>query len=304
MNWFKENPFLSGLIAVAVLAGGAMGFMVFQSWTAYTAASDAYTEAVTKLHGLQNKVPFPSEANLKTIQAGLDDYAARVARLRAQLAKMEVPLDATVTPQQFQDGLRAAVNDIRERAAANNVKLPENFYFGFDQYQTQVPAESAAPYLNRELAVIKTLVGHLVDLKVSSVNGLRRSPLPQESGSAAPQGGAGKDKPAAPDRVLEKSPFEISFTAEQSKFRVAFNSLLGSDQFLLVRSLNLQNSSPQAPAKATAESSQKGASNPFASGQAGTTDQKNLQVIFGRETVNATLQIEILDFTEPSANKG
>jgi hypothetical protein len=303
MNWFKENPFLSGLIAVAILAGGAMGFMVFQSWTAYTAASDAYTEAVTKLHGLQNKVPFPSEANLKTIQSGLDDYAARVARLRAQLAKMEVPLDATVTPQQFQDGLRAAVNDIRERAAANNVKLPENFYFGFDQYQTQVPSDTAAPYLNRELGVIKTLVGHLVDLKVSSVNSLRRSPLPQESGSA-PAGGAGKDKQAPPDRVFEKFPFEISFTAEQSKFRVAFNSLLGSNQFLLVRSLNLQNSSQQAPSKAAPDGSPSAVANPFASGQAGSADQKNLQVIFGRETVNATLRIEILDFTEPPANKG
>jgi len=297
MNWFKENPFLAALVAVAVVAGGALGFLGFQSWTAYSLASESYTAAVTKLHGLQNKVPFPSEANLKTVQSALDDYSTRISSLRAQMNKMEIPIDTSITPQLFQDGLRAAVNELREKAAANNVKLPDNFYFGFDQYQAQVPLEAASPFLNRQLIIIKGLVGRLVDLKVSSIDGLVRTPLSQES--AAPAKGQQQA-----EKVLEKFPFEISFTAEQSKFRVAFNSLLANEQFLIVRSLSLQNSATQAPARGGAESlAPKPTPDPFAAGAPTGTEQKGLQVILGRELVQATMRLEIIDFAEPPAAK-
>jgi len=297
MNWFKENPFLAGLVAAAVIAGAAISFMVLQSWTAYTAASDSYTAAVTALHQLQNKVPFPSEANLKVAQTAVSDYSNKITQLRSNLSKMELPLDTTIAPQQFQDGLRAAVNDLKDRAAANNVKLPANFYLGFDTYQTQVPTDVAAPFLNRQLAVINALAVRLVDLKVQSIDSLVRQPLPQEALGAATA--------KAPDagKVLEKFPVEVSFTSEQSKFRVAFNSLLGSEQFILVRALGLQNTASQAPTRGGAETATP-TPNPFATGQPGSPDAKtSLQVILGRELVQATLRLELFDFAEPPAAK-
>ncbi|MCX6968733.1 MAG: Amuc_1100 family pilus-like protein [Verrucomicrobia bacterium] len=299
MNWFKDNPFLAGIVAVCLVGSGVLGYLIFDSAAAFSASSEAYTAAVAKLHTLQNKVPFPSEANLKGIKSALADYSARIGDLRAQLAKMEVPLDEKVTPQQFQDGLRTAVNDIRIKAEANGVKLPANFYFGFDQYQTQVPNEQAAPFLHRQFLVIQSLVVRLVDFKVASIDGVARTPLPQES--AAPGGGA--KKPDAAEPVLSRFPFDISFTAEQGKFRVAFNSLLGSDQFLIVRSLTIQNSSPQAPAKKSSDPAA-ASSNPLAA-VAGTPgkDQSNLQVILGRELLKVTLRLEMLDFSEPVAAK-
>lgn len=297
MNWFKENPFLAGLVAAAVVAGGAISYMVFQSWTAYTAASESYTAAVTALHQLQNKVPFPSEANLKVAQAAVSDYSSKIAELRSDLSKMELPLDTTITPQQFQDGLRAAVNDLKDRAVANNVKLPANFYLGFDTYQTQVPTDLAAPFLNRQLAVINALAVRLVDLKVQSIDSLIRQPLPQEATGAAAA------KSADAGKVLEKFPVEVSFTAEQSKFRVAFNSLLGSEQFILVRALGLQSTATQAPPRGGVDPA-KPAPNPFATGQAESSESKtSLQVILGRELVQATLRLELFDFAEPPAAK-
>lgn len=299
MNWFKDNPFLAGIVAVCLVGSGVLGYLIFESASAYSTSSEAYAAAVAKLHALQNKVPFPSDANLKGIKSALADYSSRIASLRSQLAKMEVPLDETVTPQQFQDGLRTAVNDIRIKAEANGVKLPANFYFGFDQYQTQVPTEQAAPFLHRQFQVIQALVVRLVDFKVASIDGVTRQPLPQES--VAP--GAGPKKPDAAGPVLSRFPFDISFTAEQGKFRVAFNSLLGSDQFLIVRSLTIQNSSLQAPAKKSSEAVAASAS-PFApaAGAAG-KDQSSLQVILGRELLKVTLRLEMLDFSEPVAAK-
>jgi hypothetical protein len=300
MNWFKDNPFVAGVLAVCLVGSGVLGYLIFQSVSAYSASSDAYTASVAKLHTLQNKVPFPSDANLKSIQAGLDEYSSHIRNLQSQLAKMEVPLDEKFTPQQFQDGLRTAVNDIRVKAEANGVKLPANFYFGFDQYQTQVPTDHAAPFLNRQFLVIQSLVVRLVDYKVASIEGVTRVPLPQES-SAAP---AGQRKPDAAEPVLSRFPFDITFTAEQPKFRVAFNSLLGSDQFLIVRSLEIHNTNPQAPAKKIADLGAAG-QNPLAAGAGAVPgkDQSSIQVILGREMLKVTLRLEMLDFAAPVAAK-
>lgn len=299
MNWFKENPFLAGILLVSLVGAGGLGYLIFDSFSAYTTSTDSYTAAVAKLHALQNKVPFPSDINLKSIKAGLEDYAARITSLRAQLAGMQVPLDDKVTPQQFQDGLRTAVNDLRIKAEANGVKLPENFYFGFDQYQTQVPTERAAPYLHRQFLVIQALVTRLVDFKVTSIDGIVRPPLPQESQSAAT---APKKNDAEP--VVVRFPFDVAFTAEQGKFRVAFNSLLGADQFLIVRSVGIQNTNALAPAKKGLAENASQAPNPFtASPGLPAKDQSSLQVILGRELLKANLRLEMLVFTPPEPAK-
>ena len=296
MNWLKDNPFIAGILAVCIVGSGALSYLIVQSVSAYSASSEAYTVAVAKLHTLQNKVPFPSEANRKAIQAGLDEYSSHIKNLQAQMAKMEVPLDEKFTPQQFQDGLRTAVNDIRIKADANGVKLPANFYFGFDQYQTQVPTDRAAPFLYRQFLVIQSLVVRLVDFKVTSIDGVTRVPLPQESANTP----AGQRKPDSADSVLSRFPFDISFTAEQPKFRVAFNSLLGSDQFLIVRSLDIHNSVPQAPAKKGADPLPMGPNQPV---EAPGKDQASMQVILGREVLKVTLHLEILNFAQPPPAK-
>lgn len=303
MNWFKENPFLTGLVVVTLAAAAALGYLISQSVSAYSTSCESYTAAIDKLHKLQNKVPFPSEANQKALQAGLDSYSARIQAFQSQLAKMKIPLDEKITPQQFQDGLRAAVNDIRAKAEAGGVGLPANFYFGFDQYQTQVPSELAAPALFRQFRVIQSIITRLVDFKVASVDAVVRPPLPEELGTKQPEGSKKSD---AQEPVLKKLPFDLAFTAEQGKFRVAFNSLLGSDQFLIVRSVGIQNTNPQAPSKNAGSGASQNANNPFspsADGSHGGPDKKSLQVILGRELVKAVLSLDMLDFAEPAAQK-
>jgi hypothetical protein len=298
MNWFKENPFLAGILAVAIVGSAVFGYLIVQSATALSASSAAYNEAVNKLHALQNKVPFPSAENLKAIQENFAEHTAQIDGFRKQLAKMELPLDQTITPQQFQDGLRAAVNEIRTRAEENHVELPANFYFGFDQYQTQVPSEQAAPFLQRQFLVIRSLISRLVDYKVTAIVGVTRAPLPQESGPTAGR----PNKPDASDPVLQRFPFAVSFNAEQGKFRVAFNSLLGSEQFLIVRSVAVENSSPQAPAKRGMEAASPSRANASTAGDAANSED-GLQVILGREILKVTMELEMLDFAEPVAAK-
>ena len=302
MNWFKENPFLSGLLAVTLLASGTLGYFLYQSWASYGEVVDAYTLAVDKLHKLQNKVPYPSDANLKAVKSGLDDYREKIDGLRAKLSKMELPLDEKVSPQMFQDNLRVAVDGIKEKAAANGVKLPEKFYLGFEKYQAEPPAALAAPHLNREMRVIESFVYRLVDYKVRSINELKRQPLPQEVVVVQSAGNARQQNPvdAKLSQVLLRYPFEISFTAEQSKFRVAFNDLLGSAQFIIVRTMSITNTSPVSPTIA-GKSEELASRNPL--NPAAAQPDNGIKIIFGREQVEAKLNLEILDFVKQPASK-
>lgn len=284
MNWLKENPFLAGLGIVTALICGVLIFFVSQSYSQYSQTLDAYGQAVQKLHTLQNRTPFPNKENLDKLQAFEQQYKDELGNLRTKLSKMEVPLKAGVTPQQFQDELRVTVDDTVKKAAAANVALPKDFYLGFSQYMNSPPTDRAAPYLARQLAVISGLVNHLIDYKVHSIDGLDRRLLPEEATSAASN--------KRTETLVDRYPFDIAFTAEQSRFRVAFNSLLSGDQFLIVRSLGIQNTNQEGPA-ITQPADKTGAPDQPGDGKA-----KDLNVILGRELVRVTLRLEMIHFAE------
>ena len=297
MKWIQENPFLAGLTAVTLAGVAALTFLLTQSLALYQQTSEQYVQAVQKLHGLQNRTPFPSQENFDKSKALAEQYKSELNGLREQLAKMELSLNPDIKPQQFQDDLRATVNQTTEKAAAAGVTLPKDFYLGFGQYANSLPSERAAPALARQLAVINKVVMGLIDLKVQSIDNLDRRLLPEE----APPGAAGGQKKA---EILERYPFDLTFTAEQAKFRVAFNSLVNSDQFLLIRGLSIQNSNPAGPLIVQTDKTSSAAAD-LTPGSPSTPEGKanDLNVILGQELVKATLRIEILDFAEPAEAK-
>jgi hypothetical protein len=306
MNWLKENPFLSGLIALVVVAGGGLGFLISSAVGTYTATLDSYTQTVQKLHQLQNKVPFPNKENLAKASALRDEYQQELAALESRLAALQVPVDASITPQRFQDDLRSAVNDITRKAEAAGVGLPENFYLGFDAYQQNLPGEAAAPLLARELGLIVRLMGDLIGRNpenpvVKSIDSFIRQPMPQESSASAggQQGGQGgqgsqKKEEASKGRTIARTRLQVGFTAEQGKFRIALNNLLSTPQFLIIRSLTVENSSLVGPPVAAAANSAGAPLNVL--DPPNSEKPASLDVLLGREVIKASLDLELLDF--------
>jgi hypothetical protein len=304
MNWIRGNSFLATLTAVTLLGCGALIFLMVQAMGRFEETSEAYAQAIHKLHTLQNRSPFPSVENLEKSQLLKGQYAEELAALRAQLKSMQMPGSPDVQPQRFQDDLRAAVNLITEKAAAAGVELPKGFYLGFSQYANSLPNERAAPVLARQLSIINKIVTDLIDFRVRSIDKLDRLPLPEESSAPPapkPERTAQRGHEAEASAVgMIRQPFDLSFTAEQGKLRVAFNALLGSDQFLLIRYLALENSARVGPPISR-----------VASGSGARPDQapaarppnvapaNSLNVILGRELVKASMRIEIIDFPPP-----
>jgi hypothetical protein len=103
MNWLRDNPFLAGLAAATILSGSALIFLSLQAMGRFQETTEAYAQAVQKLHTLQNRSPFPNVENLEKSQALKIQYVAALETLRGHLERMQTPAAPGVSPQKFQD---------------------------------------------------------------------------------------------------------------------------------------------------------------------------------------------------------
>jgi len=303
MNALKENPFITAVILVVVAGCGVLAFFGSGAFTTYQETMAAYTQAVQKLQGLQNKVPFPDEANIKSAEALRDGYQEKLAGLKTQLGALQVPKEDGVSPQQFQDTLRSTVNAVVSRAEVAKVQLPEGFYLGFNDYKDNLPTERAAPELARQLTVITRIVEDLIGPNpenpgVKSIDALERSPLHVESGAGSPA-----KSPEDSNPQIEVQPIMVGFTAEQGKFRIAFNNLLKNPQFLILRSLSITNSKTEGPPVAASADSSAPAS-PFESTEVTSKAAASLNVLLGREVLQVNAALEIIHFPVPASAPG
>jgi len=311
MNW--RNPFLTTYLAVTVVGAGIFGYMLYSSMSHYNEVDANYADAVDKLNKLQNRHPFPNEENYRKYEAYTADYRAAYQQLLGQLDKMQKPLEA-ITPQTFQDRLRSYVSEVMAAGQKNGVEFEPGFYLGFDQYRDTLPSNEASAPLARELEGIRALASRLVDLKVRKIIGIKRTLLPEEGGAAEsaptpPRSGRPSPRmgqqPAS--NVITVNPFEIAFVADQARLRQAVNSITQADQFLILRTLNVLNSSTEGPKRAEEPSADQ---QPPASDQtadltganpAAAAPVSHMRLLVGRETLTVAARIEMLTFNLPAS---
>jgi hypothetical protein len=305
MNWFKENPSLSGLLVLAIVGTVATTYFALDAASQCDDRINQYNSRATSLRALESKTPFPSQKNLDEIQASIESYKKLVKEFRAQLVSMGEALEP-ITPQQFQDSLREASDSLRETALKSNVGLPEKFFYGFNEFQAQLPSNTEAPNLNREFKVIRKFVDKLVDLRVTKIDSLERdsqqkkiSPAKVDRKPPTEEAGSSDSTPITQDTLT------ISFTAPQDVVIAALDLIPTGKEFVIIRSLQIDNTAPNPPARG-------GAKNPSGSGVPGTPGaipagfstlrdaQPSIQVILGRELVKATLKIEVPNFPAPA----
>jgi hypothetical protein len=338
MSWVNENKFLAGFAGATLVCAGALAFLVFQAKGQYQQAQATYEEQSNELNRLQTLQPFPNAENVKKLDEQRKAHAQAIVQLQQSLAKMELPLE-NVSPQQFQDRLRATVDTINQNANQNGVKRAEAFNLGFDRYLSEPPRPEAAGPLARQLKAIEILVSQLIRDRVVELTELKREELPEEKVAAAaaetpPAKGAkpaGKGDPRA--GLVASSTVEVSFLAEQPSFAQSLNSLISAkEQFFVPRLIKVVNEKPEGPSRAVAVNefqpptfdagagapaipetpapgAQPGGLPPSANpGQPGVPPStpppaapqpRAKTIIVGEERVQVTMRVEILDFAEP-----
>jgi hypothetical protein len=296
MNWLKQNPIAVVLIVVALIGTGATSYLAVDATTRRDEAQANLDAQLQKLKQFQNQKPFPTEQSLKAIKDSLEEYRSELGKYRTALAAMEKPL-SPINPQEFQDDLRKAVDELRKKAIEKGVTLPDNFFYGFDEYQATPPSQQEVGELNREFSIMRRIADELVDLKIVSIASLKRKEITAKAPVAAPaqpaKSGATTESQAP---AISTKTFIITFTAPQEKLLTAFNMVQEADEFLLIRSLTLDNTSPQPPLRT--QSGDPSASSGIPVPGASDNNSETIQALLGRESVTASLTIEILDFPD------
>jgi len=287
MNWYRENRWLGNfLLALGAVVIFALWFL-FHAKGAFAEASAQLSEVVTERVRLEHLNPFPSEDNFHKTQVALENYGSAINKIREELKDHVVP-DQPLAPNEFQSRLRQAILSTTERARANRVKLPENFYLGFDEFVAALPAnEKEAQRLGQELQQIELLIAILIDAKVDGITAMKRamassaepgaSPIEQKASTAVPI-------------IVDRAVVDLTFTASPSAMRKVLNQTVSSDrQFFIVRALQVRNEQQKGPSR------EQNATN-LATSAGATSPAGALKFIVGNEHLETATKIELVRF--------
>src|SRR5215831_7357015 len=163
MKWFQQNRVLGTLLLVSgicILLGAAL---LYWRWSVWSDAKQTFDQATAERNRLQRLDPFPNDANYRKLQGYLERYSAALDKFKDEL-KAEVAPELELAPNEFQSRLRQATLAELDRARTNNVKLPDKFQLGFDEFARTMPDTAVAPLLGQELSQVQMLM--VFDLEV------------------------------------------------------------------------------------------------------------------------------------------
>jgi hypothetical protein len=309
MNWLRQNQWLGTFLitfGICTLLAAILFFLTRSNWGNAKGQLDT---AVVELNRLQRLDPFPSDANERKLKVLLENYGAALDKLKEEL-KTEVAAVPQLAPNEFQSRLRQATIAALSRARSNNVKFPDNFHLGFDEFATALPKTETTPLLGQELSQIQMLVNILVDAKVDSVTSFQRTPLPEEHGIAptrtptpVPAGRKGGSvrgpKPAgtsvASPKLFERNIVDLTFKATPAAARKVLNQISSSSgQFYIIRTLYVRNEKDKGPPREKTAEATPPANQPTAPDQPASAA---LSFIVGNEHIEILARIEMLRFT-------
>ena len=312
MNWFGHNRFLGTFVVVLAIATiGALVFL-WLSKSGFDEAKAMLDENIAELNRLQQLQPFPTDVNLRKMRTQHDDYAAELNKTKEELQRYVLPV-TPMAPNEFQARLRQAMTTVAERARANRVKLPDNFYLGFEEFAAALPDTTAAPVLGQQLAQVELLINTIIDAKVDAISSFKRVPPGAARASAtatptpAPSPAATPRKPGAEagPPALERTATDVTFVSNPAAARRVLNQVSTTrQQFYVIRTLHIMNEKDKGPARdgagavggsaATANAGTGAAAVPGAAGS-----NAALTFIVGNERIQTSARVEMLRFNLP-----
>jgi hypothetical protein len=309
MKWFQQNRALGTILLISGICFLLSAALLYWRWSVWSSAKQTFDQATAERSRLQHLDPFPNDANYKKLQGYLERYSNALDKFKDEL-KVETAPSPPLAPNEFQSRLRQATLAAEERAHTNNVKLPNNFQLGFDEFARIMPGTAVAPLLGQELSQAQMLINILLDAKVESITSFHRHPLPNEHGASptpkpTPPGTRGRGTVAtAPAKLrstpaptlIERNVIDVSFKAAPGAARRVLNEITSSTgQFFIIRTLYVHNEKDKGPPRERGPSPTPPSATQTGAGQPGAAGALNF--IVGNEHIEVTATIEMLRFT-------
>ena len=293
MKWFQQNRALGTLLLVSGICILLAGALLYWRSGIWSDARQTFDQATAERNRLQRLDPFPNDVNYRQLQGHLERYHVALDKFKDQL-KSEVAAESPIAPNEFQTRLRQATVATEERARTNNVKLPDRFQLGFDEFDRTMPSTAMATLLGQELSQVQMLINGLLDAKVDGITSFRRRAIAEERG-ASPTPTPAKPAGTTPPNLIARNVVEVYFKAAPGAARKVLNEITNSTgQFFIIRTLYVHNEKDKGPPH-----ERTGAPTPPPSAQAspGQSPAGVLTFIVGNEHVEVSATIEMLRFT-------
>lgn len=304
-TWFAENRSPAVFAAVFVALCSLAGWYAYSSWDDYSTATTSFSDATSKLTNLEKKNPPPTENNLALLGKSLDAEQSELNDLVASLRQYRIPSFHGIekakpqdAPQLFQDALRAQVTKIKTCASTTGATLPSGFYLGLEDYENRLPTPEDTIALAKQLTVFnwisEQLIGHS-GVIVAEFSKIATPSSLQTSKSTKPLPAAPASK--SPPPYENPANLRVSFRGDQGSLRDILNAFSKAPYFLVIETLQLQNTVTEPPRRDTVQQ-QSVQATPQPATEGLTNAVQRIPIVVGREEVNASLKIRILDFPE------
>jgi hypothetical protein len=295
---FRQNRFLGVFVVGLLVATIASAAFVWFAKNGFDDEKSRFEETATELNRLQSLTPFPTQENVAKMKTEAAAYGTQLTSTKEELKAHVLPVTA-MAPNEFQARLRQAMAAVVDRARANRVKLPDNFYLGFEEFAAALPGTAAAPMLGQQLAQVEMLVNILIDARVEAISSLKRVPVAEQHAASA--GPTASPRPATNTPVsppIERSAVDATFVSNPAATRRAANQISSaSEQFYVIRTLHVLSEKDKGPSRdvpvaatvSPAISANAGAAATAPGGAA-------LNFIVGNERIQTSARIEMLRF--------
>ena len=299
MNWFRENPFWSAFIAIA---GGALLVAAGLLWWTKGSYEDAmanYRESAAEQTRLESGNPYPSAANVGKMKTYLENYKASLDKLKAEL-KTRMLTEAPLAPNEFQMRLRQAILRTAENARNNRVKLPANFFLGFDEFVSSLPSPEDAPALGQELSQVQLLLNTIIEARVDAITAFHRVSHSGTATGTSPAPAATprtSSKPLPGPKLIEQRTVEFAISASPTAGRRVINQISAdNEQFFIIRAIYVKNQKDKGPPRENAgPSAAVPPPNPTGAAPAA-TPAGPLNFIVGNEHIDLSARVELVNF--------
>ena len=248
------------VLAVAVLACGAVGWLLIKSIMDKSAAKEQRNSDFTALTKIYKNKVFPSPENIERVKADQKDLEDWLASVSAQLHKGDLP-EQNLTSATFKQKLQGTVRELSKQPGIKNGKVVSaDFHFGFDQYlgeSNKLPKPDDVPRLAIQLGMIDQVCKQLFDAKILSLDAIKREVFdsaevaaeqpqqnrPPSRRSRRPSNRNKKNTPERksvanqvdiPEGLVSKETFTFEFTATSEAFVAALNKLSSMDLFVVI----------------------------------------------------------------------
>jgi hypothetical protein len=249
MGFLKKNLIFCIIVTlcVAVFFGGA--FLTFTQYNKVNKAGSDLVSVEAQLKSMLNRNPAPSEGNVAASQENLNQLKLSLAEIRddllpeSTLNTSEDGVSVTAGIQQYISKFqRETARNKNEAGEAAQIKTPDNFAFGFEQYISEAPVPQGAnkvSQLDKQRQILSYLLTQLISAAPQSIQAVKREVL--EGASASANKGF-LIAPAVSARVagaIDTMAFSLTFSGYTDSLRQFLNSLARFDLPIVVRSIQV-----------------------------------------------------------------